>query len=375
MSGREGQGRGRGLGCRFAVGDAGRGAGPGLRPVPGGVAGRRATGPGGQPRRSGGARARRAGVELIAVDVHRRPLTGERPTAEEYLERFPGDAEVVRLAFGQTTLTYGRIHAIRAGEEGALLSFWTTSKARNRQLTAASGSSDETKSLSGTGGRNRPSRVRVAPRTAIPPKSAATGSSAGSVRAGSDGSIWLTTTTSTARSPSRCRTRNESLTPRMSKRFLNEARILARLDHPHIVPVYDVGRTEDGLCFVVSKLIEGSDLAARMGQARPSFRDSAELVATDRRRPALRPHPRAGPPGHQARQHPDRRIGQTLRGGLRACPQGRGLRQGWRAGRHARLHESRAGQGRGSPGRWAIRHLQPGRRLLRVVDREEAIPR
>ena len=62
--------------------------------------------------------------------------------------------------------------------------------------------------------------------------------------------------------------------------FLVEARILARLDHPHIVPVYDVGRTEDGLCFVVSKLIEGSDLAVRMDQARLSFRDSAELVAT-----------------------------------------------------------------------------------------------
>src|SRR6516165_7104562 len=42
--------------------------------------------------------------------------------------------------------------------------------------------------------------------------------------------------------------------------YLAEARILARLDHPHIVPVFDVGRTEDGLCFVVSKLIEGSDL-------------------------------------------------------------------------------------------------------------------
>ena len=66
----------------------------------------------------------------------------------------------------------------------------------------------------------------------------------------------------------------------MSRRFSIEARILAKLDHPHIVPVFDVGRTEDGLCFVVSKLVEGSDLAVRMGQARPSFRDSAELVAT-----------------------------------------------------------------------------------------------
>ncbi len=62
--------------------------------------------------------------------------------------------------------------------------------------------------------------------------------------------------------------------------FLTEAKVLAKLDHPHIVPVHDVGRTEAGLCFVVSKLIEGSDLAARMDHARPSFRESAELVAT-----------------------------------------------------------------------------------------------
>jgi len=62
--------------------------------------------------------------------------------------------------------------------------------------------------------------------------------------------------------------------------FLSEARILAKLDHPHIVPVFDVGRTEDGLCFVVSKLVEGSDLAVRITQARPSFPDSAQLVAT-----------------------------------------------------------------------------------------------
>ena len=61
--------------------------------------------------------------------------------------------------------------------------------------------------------------------------------------------------------------------------YLNEARILASLDHPHIVPVYDVGRTDDGLCFVVSKLVEGSDLAGRIKQDRPSFRESAELAA------------------------------------------------------------------------------------------------
>src|SRR4051794_40732037 len=39
--------------------------------------------------------------------------------------------------------------------------------------------------------------------------------------------------------------------------YLAEARTLARLDHPGIVAVLDVGRTDDGLCFVVSRFIEG----------------------------------------------------------------------------------------------------------------------
>src|SRR5262249_35883085 len=61
--------------------------------------------------------------------------------------------------------------------------------------------------------------------------------------------------------------------------YLAEARALARLDHPDIVPVYDVGRTDDGLCYVVSKYIEGGSLAERMRQGRMSFRESAELTA------------------------------------------------------------------------------------------------
>ena len=61
--------------------------------------------------------------------------------------------------------------------------------------------------------------------------------------------------------------------------YLAEARNLARLDHPNIVPVFDFGRTPDGLCYVVSKLVDGSDLAARIRQGPVSWREAADLVA------------------------------------------------------------------------------------------------
>jgi predicted Ser/Thr protein kinase/energy-coupling factor transporter ATP-binding protein EcfA2 len=60
--------------------------------------------------------------------------------------------------------------------------------------------------------------------------------------------------------------------------YLAEARTLACLDHPGIVPVYDVGRTDDGLCYLVSKFVEGSDLATRIAKARPGLLVSVEII-------------------------------------------------------------------------------------------------
>src|SRR5262249_26825265 len=56
--------------------------------------------------------------------------------------------------------------------------------------------------------------------------------------------------------------------------YLAEARILASLDHPGIVPVYDVGRTDSGECYLVSKLVEGTDLARKIQQGRPSLKEA-----------------------------------------------------------------------------------------------------
>src|SRR5262249_27624213 len=68
--------------------------------------------------------------------------------------------------------------------------------------------------------------------------------------------------------------------PKDAEPYLSEARTVASLDHPNIVPVYDVGSTEEWPCFVVSKFIEGSTLTSRITQDRPSLAEAVELVAT-----------------------------------------------------------------------------------------------
>ena len=85
--------------------------------------------------------------------------------------------------------------------------------------------------------------------------------------------------TSTARSRSRCPFDGPSSLSLDVESYLEEARTLARLSHPNIVPVYDVGHIPGGRCYVVSKYMEGGDLAARLRQARPAFVESAELIA------------------------------------------------------------------------------------------------
>ena len=88
------------------------------------------------------------------------------------------------------------------------------------------------------------------------------------------------TTNSNAPWRSRCRIQSAISSPKDLESYLKEAKNLAKLEHPNIVPVYDAGRTDDGLCYVVSKFLEGSDLAAKIRQGRLSFGESAELVAT-----------------------------------------------------------------------------------------------
>ena len=62
--------------------------------------------------------------------------------------------------------------------------------------------------------------------------------------------------------------------------YLTEARTVANLDHPNIVAVYDVGSTPEFPCYIVSKFIEGSNLARRLKESRFPIEKTVELVAT-----------------------------------------------------------------------------------------------
>ncbi len=59
--------------------------------------------------------------------------------------------------------------------------------------------------------------------------------------------------------------------------FIREGRMAARLRHPNIVPVYEVG-SEDDIVFLASEYVEGRTLKDLLDQERPSFESSTRWV-------------------------------------------------------------------------------------------------
>src|SRR5262249_33795242 len=72
--------------------------------------------------------------------------------------------------------------------------------------------------------------------------------------------------------------RERVASPLDAEAYLSEARTVANLDHPNIVPVHDVGSTEPFPVFVVSKHIDGTDLATRLRKWPLAVGETAALV-------------------------------------------------------------------------------------------------
>lgn len=65
--------------------------------------------------------------------------------------------------------------------------------------------------------------------------------------------------------------------PAALERFAREAKILAQLDHPHVVPVYDSGEA-CGYLYYVMKLVPGGSLVRQSAAVRGSARRVADLI-------------------------------------------------------------------------------------------------
>ena len=58
-------------------------------------------------------------------------------------------------------------------------------------------------------------------------------------------------------------------TPEAARRFLLEAKVSARINHPNIIEVIDVGQADDGALFLVMELLTGVSLEVAVRRQRP----------------------------------------------------------------------------------------------------------
>ncbi len=67
--------------------------------------------------------------------------------------------------------------------------------------------------------------------------------------------------------------------PEMVRRFVEEAQIGGQLQHPGIVPVYELGQFPDGRLYIAMKLVRGRTLAALLEDRKGSADDRARFLS------------------------------------------------------------------------------------------------
>ena len=194
--------------------------------------------------------------ELVAVDVEFRILSGDEPAVSDYQQRFPDHVRSISDAF--TRIVTPSVQGLSG------------------PTRPAAPTTDKSTHLEEGRGVSPP----VEPRTRCPAKIGRYVVHE-TIGEGGFGRVYRAYDEQLQRSvaikvPHPHRMEDQDL-----ESYLVEARVVAGLDHPGIVPVYDVGKldsTETG-CYVVSKFILGDDLRSVVSSA-PSFSTSAQLTMT-----------------------------------------------------------------------------------------------
>jgi serine/threonine protein kinase len=70
-----------------------------------------------------------------------------------------------------------------------------------------------------------------------------------------------------------------SWTDEKVQRFLEEARIAARMKHPHVVTIYDAGRCDPNGVFIAMEYVEGNTLAERLARGKLSIPETMRICS------------------------------------------------------------------------------------------------
>jgi WD40 repeat protein/predicted Ser/Thr protein kinase len=186
--------------------------------------------------------------ELLKVELECRLKRGEQPSAEEYRQRFPEDEGPITAAFEDIRRQQARPDESSAGRLTLSLN---TSLSRGAAVAPPAPLPDSLQ-------RYRVERV---------------------LGQGAFGTVYLAEDRELHRPVALKVALHVRHGPGDVDAFLSEARVLASLDHPAVIPVYDVGRVE-GRSYIVTKLIEGSSLAERLRHGLPPLRQAAQWLAT-----------------------------------------------------------------------------------------------
>lgn len=183
--------------------------------------------------------------ELLWLELEYRVRKGEQPTREEYLTRFAEFATVVASVFDEQGSSLGSTH-------------------RRGLADTIAPASDSTSAAVVFRPGDKIGRYRV--------ERWLDGGAFGSVYLAEDEDLKRLVAIKVPRF-------DHELDEEKAQRFVDEARTVAKLKHPGIVPIYDVGRTKEGRLFVVMEYMEGSTLKGLLEKERITPFRTAELLA------------------------------------------------------------------------------------------------
>lgn len=239
---------------------------------------------------------------LIAIEVEWQRKAGQSPSAADYIARFPDHREAVDAAFAANSSGSRQTDADTGLAETQRIAIeleWQRIAGRSPSAADDIGQFPNDRQTDGAaelaethiGDTHQPAQTSDFVPTVLNGSQSNTDRTehptlemVGRYRVldklgcGAFGEVYRATDTELQRSVAVKLTRKKYVDQNHAEMFLTEARSVASLDHPHIVPVYDVGRTDTGDFFVVSKLIEGSDLTTALQSRRFSIEETVELV-------------------------------------------------------------------------------------------------